>query len=194
MTEPPDQQRIVRVLAFALRHQPGRFGVALDDEGYAALDDLVVGIRHSDYDWAALDVAQVVAAIHGTDAGRFEVRDGRVRACYGHSVALGTPGEPADPPAILFHGTAVAPEVLAAGLRPMGRALVHLTSDPDYAAQVAAAKGGGVVRRVRAREAATAGVAFFRANAHVWLAREVPAEYLMPNDLDPGGGRPGGHR
>ncbi|MBX9625486.1 MAG: RNA 2'-phosphotransferase [Gemmataceae bacterium] len=187
MTEQIEPQRIVRVLAFALRHQPLRFGVALDDEGFAGLDDLVVGIRFSHYDWATLDRHQVEAAVRGTDPGRFEVRDGLVRARYGHSVALGSPGEVRPPPDVLLHGTSAdaAPTVLATALRPMNRAFVHLTTNPDYATQVVAAKGGGVVIRVRAREAAAAGVEFFQANPHVWLAREVPSPFLRIDDDDP---------
>ena len=180
MTEEPEPQRLVRVLAFALRHQPLRFGVGLDEEGFADLDELVVGIRFSHYDWASVDREQVKEAIRGTDPGRFEVRDGLVRAHYGHSVTLGSPGELQPPPELLLHGTSadVVAVVLATGLRPMNRAFVHLTTDPDYAAQVVAAKGGGAVLRVGAGAAAEAGVEFFRANRHVWLAREVPPTFL----------------
>lgn len=60
-----------------------------------------------------------------------------------------------------------AATVLATGLRPMNRAFVHLTTDPDYATQVVAANGGGEVLRILAKQAADAGVAFFRANPHV---------------------------
>lgn len=187
MSEPIEPQRIVRVLAFALRHQPLRFGVALDDEGFAGLDELVVGIRFSHYDWATLDRHQVEAAIRGTDPGRFEVQDGLVRARYGHSVALNSPGELRPPPEVLLHGTTAdaAETVRTTGLRPMNRAFVHLTSNPDYAAQVVAAKGGGVVIRIRASEAAAAGIKFFRANPHVWLARDVPCPFLRIDAADP---------
>jgi len=180
MTEEPEPQRLVRVLAFALRHHPLRFGVGLDDDGFADLDELVVGIRFSHYDWATIDREQVEDAVRGTDPGRFEVRDGLVRARYGHSVALGTPGELQTPPDVLMHGTSAdaVTMVLATGLRPMNRAFVHLTSNADYAAQVVTAKGGGVVLRVRAEEATAEGIEFYQANAHVWLAREVPSRFL----------------
>ena len=180
MTGEPEPQRLVRVLAFALRHHPLRFGVGLDDDGFADLDELVVGIRFSHYDWATLDRAQVEDAIRGTDPGRFEIRDGLVRARYGHSVPLGSPGELRTPPDVLWHGTSAdaAATVLATGLRPMNRAFVHLTTKPDYAAQVVAAKGGGEVLRILAKQAADAGVAFFRANPHVWLCRFVSPEFL----------------
>lgn len=184
MNELTGPQRLVRILAFALRHQPLRFGVALDDEGFADLDELVVGIRFSDYDWATLDRHQVEDAVRGTDSERFEVRDGLVRARYGHSVVLRSPGELRTPPEFLLHGTSAdaAVTVQATGLRPMNRAFVHLTSNPDYAAQVVSAKGGGSVIRVRAREAASVGIEFFQANPHVWLARDVPAVFLDPFD------------
>lgn len=184
MTEEPEPQRLVRVLAFALRHHPLRFGVALDDDGFAGLDELVVGIRFSHYDWATIDRQQVEDAIRDIDPERFEVRDGLVRARYGHSVALGSPGERRTPPPVLLHGTSVdaVDAVLTTGLRPMNRAFVHLTTDPDYAAQVLTAKGRGVVLRVRADEAAAAGVEFFRANPHVWLARGVPTVFIDSAD------------
>ena len=97
---------------------------------------------------------------------------------------LGSPGERRSPPELLLHGTpaGTVPAVLATGLRPMNRAFVHLTSDPDYAVQVAVAKGGGVVLRVDAKSAADDGVEFFRANAHVWLARDVPTVFIDPAD------------
>ena len=98
-----------------------------------------------------------------SDPGRFEIRNGLVRARYGHSVALGSPGESRTPPEFLLHGTSAdaLATVLATGLRPMNRAFVHLTTKPEYAAQVVAAKGGGVVLSVRAKEAAVEGIEFF---------------------------------
>jgi len=180
MSPETEPERIVRVLAYALRHQPHQFGVALDDEGFADLDDLAVGIRFSSYDWALFERGHIEDTIRGTDPGRFEIRDGRVRACYGHSVRLGSPGEVSIPPQNLFHGTSAdsLDDVLKTGLRAMNRAFVHLTANPDYAERVAAAKGGGVVLRVKARHAALAGIEFFRANPHVWLTRELPVDFI----------------
>jgi len=91
------------------------------------------------------------------------------------------------PPEVLLHGTSsdALATVRTTGLRPMNRAFVHLTSNPAYAAQVVAAKGGGVVIRIRARETAAAGIEFFQANPHVWLAREVPSPFLRIDADDP---------
>ena len=184
------QQLLARLLRFALRHQPHRYGVALDQAGFASLNDLVIGIRFSHLRWTFLEARHVLDAVRRTDPERFEVADGRIRARYGHSVRLGEPGELRTPPSILLHGTAAEslPDVLATGLRAMSRAFVHLTTDRCYAEQVAAAKGGGAVLRVRAKEASDAGARFFQANKHVWLCEAVGPEYLELELIGGGGG------
>jgi putative RNA 2'-phosphotransferase len=180
MTDATELDRVVRVLACALRHQPLKYGVVLDAEGYADIDELVVGIRFSHYAWAAFDRHAVEAAIGSSTAGRFELRGNRIRACYGHSMTLNSSGQCGVPPEVLFHGTPAVSvaTVLVAGLLPMSRAFVHLTAHLEYAKQVARAKGGGDIVCVRAKDAAGGGINFFQANLHVWLARKVPAKFL----------------
>jgi putative RNA 2'-phosphotransferase len=175
-----DPTRLLQVLAYALRHNPRQFGVALDEEGFADLDELVIGIRFSNYDWALLDRPAVETALLTSSPDRFECRDGRIRTRYGHTIQLATPGDRVSPPEILFHGTPAAALAVIArdGLRPMNRAFVHLTASPDYADQVATSKGGGVVLRIRSREASDAGVEFFQANPRVWLVRELAHQFI----------------
>lgn len=179
-----ERERIVRVLAFALRHKPFQFGVSLDDAGFTDLNELVVGIRFSHYDWATLDRNHVEVVIR-SDPDRFEFRDGLVRARYGHSVLLGSASAGEAPPELLLHGTSAESiaTVLEIGLKPMNRAFVHLTTNLDSASQVATAKGGGRVLSVRAKHASEAGTTFFQANTHVWLARSIaPAFLSLSND------------
>jgi putative RNA 2'-phosphotransferase len=176
-----EEGRILRTLLFALRHDPFQFGIILDDDGFADLDELTVAFRFSRYDWALVERTELEAAIRSTDPGRFEMRDNKVRARYGHSIRLATPGKPLTPPEILFHGTALGalPIILKHGLHPMNRAFVHLTSNPDYAGQVVKAKGGGEVLCVKTMDANTAGIEFFQANSHVWLVRELPSKFII---------------
>ncbi len=179
-----DPTRLLRTLAYALRHNPRQFGVALDEDGFADIDELVIGIRFSSYDWALLDRLILEAALLTSSPDRFECRDGRIRARYGHTIRLASPGDRLTPPEILFHGTPTAalPIITRDGLRPMNRAFVHLTASLDYAAQVATSKGGGVVLPIRAKEASDAGTEFFQANPHVWLVRELSHQFINPVD------------
>ena len=118
MNSAKDRAKLVSTLAFALRHHPAQFGLCLDEEGWTSLGDLVVAIRFDRYDWALLDEALVKVAIEGID--RFEIRGGRIRATYGHSIELGKLPPIVAPPPVLFHGT--TEEALATirhqGLKP----------------------------------------------------------------------------
>jgi putative RNA 2'-phosphotransferase len=173
-----DPDRLVRILAFVLRHEPARFGLDLDDEGWTNLEDLVIAIRFDRYDWALVDEAALRTAIEGMD--RFQIRDGRIRATYGHSIQLGKLPPAALPPTELFHGTTndALPAICRDGLRPIGRRFVHLTSDREYAICVANAKKGQAIVRVRAADAHASGRVFRRANDHVWLTDKIEASFL----------------
>jgi putative RNA 2'-phosphotransferase len=89
-------------MAFALRHDPAHFDLELDDEGWTDFEDLIIAIRFERREWAWLDESIVMAAI--ADMDRFEVRDGRIRAVYGHSIELARPSAIATPPAANGHG------------------------------------------------------------------------------------------
>lgn len=183
MTSIIDSDRLVSTLAFALRHDPARFGLDLDDEGWTNLEDLVIAIRFDRYDWALVDEEAIRTAIGGMD--RFQIRDARIRATYGHSIELGKLPPVAVPPQVLFHGTTneALPAIRREGLRPIGRRFVHLTSDHEYALQVANAKQGQAVVLVRAAEAHATGQIFRRANDHVWLTDQVEASFLVTDPL-----------
>jgi putative RNA 2'-phosphotransferase len=176
-------ERILRTLAFALRHDPWQFGLSLDHDGFTDLDELVVAFRFHSYDWAMLNRGEIEVAIQHAEPGRFELSDNRIRALYGHSIRLESPGKQEIPPDFLYHGTGVDSlhMIQHVGLRSMNRAFVHLTSNPEYAAEIVAAKGGGVVLHIHAKAAHESGIAFLHANPHVWLVRELPAEFVVPS-------------
>lgn len=167
-----DRVRLSKRMSRALRHDPGRVGLTLDDEGWVSLDALCRALQVS-----RPDVEDVVA--HGAKQ-RFEVSDGRVRARYGHSLPGHVTLPPADPPDELFHGTSsqVVDAILRDGLRPGGRQYVHLSPDHDTALAVGARHGRPVVLSVDARRAALDGGVFRRGNDDTWLTDELDPGYL----------------
>ena len=50
-----DRAKLVSTLAFALRHNPARFGLELDEEGRTSLADMLAAIRFDRFDWALCD-------------------------------------------------------------------------------------------------------------------------------------------
>ena len=93
-------------MAKALRHEPSRYGLELDDEGWTSLPALAAALR--------VAVEDVEAAVALPGKRRYEIAGDRVRARYGHSVSSAIEREPAEPPETLFHGTTrdVVPAIL----------------------------------------------------------------------------------
>jgi len=175
--------KLSKFLALLLRHQPERFALELDEEGWASLSEVMEILRGlPNFRWATrADVIRVVEEGSGDDKRRFEVQGDRIRARYGHSLAHPIRYEPCTPPPRLYHGT--SPDALDSirreGLKPMERQYVHLSPDPETAVRVGARRNEHpVVITVRAAEAHAAGVEFYQAHEAVYLAKHVPPEFL----------------
>lgn len=170
-----------RFIALVLRHKPDAAGVALDEQGWAAVAPLLAGMAANGHGISADDLAAIVAT---DEKGRYEFSaDGlRIRARQGHSIAVDSGLEAADPPPMLYHGTAARSlaAILDEGLRRMARHHVHLSADAVTARAVGARHGAPVVLRVDAAGMARDGHRFHRSSNGVWLADAVPPAYLAP--------------
>jgi putative RNA 2'-phosphotransferase len=175
--------KLSKFLALILRHQPERFALELDGEGWASLPEVMEIVQGlPNFRWATrADVMAVVEGEAGDGKRRFQVEGGRIRAQYGHSIAQPIHYEPCVPPSLLYHGT--SPRALASirreGIRPMERQYVHLSPDRDTAVRVGARHDErSVVLTVRAAEAHAAGIEFYQADEAVYLAGSIPAEFV----------------
>lgn len=173
--------RISKLMSFALRHDPGALGLALDPAGWVALGALRAALEARGEPATLDEIREVVAT---SDKQRFALSDdgARIRANQGHSVEVDLGLPPATPPEILFHGTVerFLAAIDAEGLVPGARTHVHLSADEDTARAVGARRGAAVVLRVRARAMFEEGFLFHRAENGVWLTKSVPARFLMP--------------
>jgi putative RNA 2'-phosphotransferase len=175
--------KLSKFLALILRHQPERFGLPLDEEGWASFSEVMEILRGlPNFRWATrADVMALVEEGAGDSKRRFEVAEDRIRARYGHSLAQPIRYAPCTPPPLLYHGT--SPESLETirheGLQPMERQYVHLSPDPETAMRVGARHDDRpVVLTVRAADAHAAGVVFHQAEESVYLAKRIPVEFL----------------
>ena len=175
--------KLSKFLAHILRHQPQRFGLPLDDEGWASLSEVMEILRGlPNFRWATrTDVTALVQQSTGDDKRRFQIEGNRIRARYGHSLPHPIRYEPCTPPPRLYHAT--SPDALASirreGLRPMERQYVHLSPDPETALHVGAHHADRpVLLTVRSSQAHATGVEFYRADNAVYLAKHIPAEFI----------------
>ena len=178
-----DLPEVSRTIAHALRHEPAAYGLQLDAEGWAPLDDLLAALQGVKLAWAALDRDDITRMMALARKQRYEVAGGRIRAAYGHSAPARSSRTAAQPPALLYHGTApgVVAAILREGLRPMGRQQVHLSADQDTARQVGKRKASRpALLGVDAAAASAAGVLFYPGGGPVWLADAVPGHFLRP--------------
>lgn len=179
MRLPFDQGRLISTIAYALRHDPARFGLDLDEEGWTSLEDLIIAIRFERYDWAFLDESLIRTVIAEMD--RFEIRDGRIRAVYGHSIELGKQPPITMPPEVLFHGTASGnlSSILQTGISRMRRRFAHFSTDYEWVIQFLSDKPEWTILAVNTLAASAAGVVFRKANHHVWLADWMDPRFLL---------------
>jgi putative RNA 2'-phosphotransferase len=174
-----DIARVSRFMSLVLRHEPERIGLALDGQGWASIADLVERAAAHGIPLTRELVQEIVAT---SDKRRFAVDAAgeRIRANQGHSVDIDLGLEPAEPPAVLFHGTAEAAleAIRAEGLKPGERQHVHLSPDEATAIKVGRRHGKPVVLKVQSGRLWTSGAKFFRSANGVWLTDAVPPEFI----------------
>ena len=159
-------------MSLALRHDPGKFGLTLDDEGWAPLSEFLTAMRMHPDD---LEYIQ----LHNSKK-RFEVKDGRIRAYYGHS-SVEVKLKEQEPPEILYHGTPpkFAKLIKEEGIKPMSRKTAHHSTDLDTAVMVGRRRHPHpVIFVVKAKEAHKAGIKFYLGNEDIWMSDAIPPEYL----------------
>lgn len=170
---------ISKFLSFVLRHKPREIGLELDPQGWAVIDELLAASAVHGQRISRDELDYVVAH---NNKKRFAIsEDGqRIRASQGHSLDVDLGYEPADPPELLYHGTADRnlDSIRKHGLLKGKRHHVHLSPDEATARIVGQRHGTPVVLTVRAGEMARAGFRFYVSANGVWLTDTVPYRFV----------------
>jgi putative RNA 2'-phosphotransferase len=170
-----------RVMTGILRHFPDRYHLTVDEHGWISLAQIVraVSQQHRAYHW--LRVHHLVAIAESDPKGRYEVRDDRIRATYGHTldIVLDLPTENV-PDHLYFPVTGEeAALVLEVGLRPSDRKKVHLSKTAgDARAAGSVRTPEPVILEIDAKRARAGGLVIMQAGKTVFLTDQVPPEFL----------------
>jgi len=174
-----------RIVTGILRHFPDRYQLPIDPHGWVALPQIVRAIsqKHPAYHWLR---PQHLIAIVETDAkGRYEIRDDRIRATYGHTVDVDLDLPTENIPDHLYYPV-TAEEVtivLEVGLKPSDRKKVHLSKTPEDAHAAGSVRTPNpVILEVDAKRARADGLVIMKAGKTVYLVDRVPPEYLSRSD------------
>lgn len=177
-----DEKHIIKVskyLSKHLRHAPERIGLTLQPGGWVEVDALLRACAQHNFPITRAQLEEVVAK-NNKQRFAFDDTSTRIRASQGHSVEVDLQLESAEPPDVLYHGTAQqnVETILREGLQKMRRHHVHLSSETETARNVGARHGKPVVLQVDAQAMHTEGFSFHRSANGVWLVDGVPPQYL----------------
>jgi putative RNA 2'-phosphotransferase len=171
--------RLSKFLSLVLRHEPHKAGLTLDSAGWVEVEALLRGCAAAGVAITRDELETIVAQ---SDKQRFAFSEdrARIRANQGHSVEVELEYAVAQPPEVLYHGTAdrFLESIRAQGLLKGRRHHVHLSADRAVALEVGRRHGRPVVIVVAAATMERAGHAFYRSANGVWLTEHVPVEFM----------------
>ena len=176
-----DYAALSKEVSYALRHAPWEYELELDEEGFVPVKQLLSALNEGSGWERPITVDDLNEIIRTSEKKRHEIAGDKIRALYGHTTPQKIVKETAEPPAVLYHGTArrFLDAILREGLKPMARQYVHLSVDIDTAKRVGSRRDvKPVLLAIDAELAASKGLSFYIGNDKVWLADEVPAKYL----------------
>lgn len=170
---------ISKFLSYTLRHHPEKIGLTLDNKGWANVAELILKMNAEN---ANINMEILETIVASNDKKRFAFNEDKtqIRASQGHSITIDLDLLPVEPPAILYHGTAIKnmDSILANGLLKQSRQHVHLSANKETALQVGSRHGKAIALVVNAQQMHQDGHAFYLSDNNVWLTEHVPATYI----------------
>jgi putative RNA 2'-phosphotransferase len=174
-----EHKYISKLLSYTLRHHPEKLGLVLDNNGWASVTELITQMNAHNANLTMETLETIVAA---NDKQRFAFNEDKtkIRASQGHSIAIDLDLQPAEPPVILYHGTAQQnlESIRENGLLKKSRQHVHLSATKATATQVGSRHGKVVVLTVQTLQMHRDGYTFYLSDNNVWLTDHVPVEYI----------------
>lgn len=167
-------------VSYALRHAPWKYELEIDEDGWVPVEQLLDALKKIER-WNSICVEDLSWMIEKSEKKRHEIKDGNIRAFYGHSLPVKILKEEKMPPNNLYHGTArrFLKSIIENGLLPQSRQYVHLSQDIETAKSVGSRHDDKpCILIVDAKAAWAAGIKFYFGNDKVWLAGAVPARFL----------------
>jgi len=168
-------------LSYLLRHHPEKGELAIDNKGFAELDKVLDSLDATKHSWASKKDIEFL--IENSSKKRFEIKNGKIRALYGHSIDVEIK-QSEKPPVKLYHGTSpnALSSILDEGLKPMGRKYVHLSISKEEAIEVGKRHHPEpVLLKIDSSKAWKDGIEFFR-RGDLYLTEYIPSKYINTDD------------
>jgi len=180
-----DLDIITRMMAGILRHFPGRFDLEMDNYGWVNLGDMVDGMKNKVRRMHWLTPHHIQGIVETDEKGRYQIKTGKIRATYAHTVDISIDLPTDDIPASLYYPCSdkELEGILAEGLKPTDRKKVHLSRTKIDA------NTAGIFRmdrpkilRIDAQRATDDGIIIYHAGKTVFITDGIPPEYISMAD------------
>ena len=168
--------RISKYMSYLLRHNPE--DLKMDKQGFVNLTELIEKLKKR---YPQTDEQLIREIVEKSERRRFEIRNGKIRALYGHSIPVELQPEEAKDVKILYHGTSPesAKNILKVGLKPMRRQWVHLSPTIEIAKKIGLRKSNKpVILEIDVEKARRDGIKFYKATDEIYLAKYIPPKYI----------------
>ncbi|KAA0007023.1 MAG: RNA 2'-phosphotransferase [Thermoplasmata archaeon] len=165
---------ISKYLSYLLRHNPEDLPISKD--GFVPLEKLLKKLKKRFPNINKHIIMEIVS-----QNPRFEIKNGRIRALYGHTIDVDVKLTVVKNIKYLYHGTTrqAANKILKEGLKPMKRKKVHLSPSIEQAMKVGMRRARNpVILRIDAESAIREGIIFEKANELVYLSGEIPPKFI----------------
>jgi len=179
--------RLSRTMAGVLRHFPERFDLKMDEQGFVDLREFVNALQRKQRRYHWVRPHHIIAIIETDNKGRYEYRDGKIRATYAHSFEVKLDLPAGGTPDNLYYPTTQEEVdiVLETGLKPSDRKMVHLSKGVGDAVNAGRVRTPTpVILEVDARAASADGIVIQKAGRTVYLTTEIPPKYLKKIEVD----------
>lgn len=173
-------KQISKFMGLVLRHRPETIGLVLNENGWANLQEMIDKMNATG---AEVDSELIHTIVETNDKKRFAFNEDMtmIRASQGHSVEVDLNLKEVQPPEFLYHGTIQESVdiIRLEGLKKMSRQHIHLSKDKETAIKVGSRRGKPVILVIRASAMHADGYRFYLSANEVWLADEVPVQYIQ---------------
>jgi len=171
-------EKLGRFISGILRHFPDKFRLEVDENGWVNFEALARVVRRK-YRWA--NQWLIKAMVYSDKKNRYELKNGRIRAKYGHSIKVKLSDYPPAEEDVLYYGTGEeeAHRLLEIGIKPVNQTFVHLSANIEKSKEVAMLRTDEpIILEVNAKAARENGIRIIKANKYIALAEEVPPQYI----------------
>lgn len=171
-------EKLGKFVSGVLRHFPHKFGLEVDENGWVSFEALAK-IVNKKYRWA--DVWVLKALIYSDEKKRYELKENKIRARYGHSIDVKLNDMPEALESTLYYGTSEeeANRMLEIGIKPVNQTYVHLSTTIERSLEVASLRTKNpIVFEIDAEQARKDGVRILKANDSIALAKEISTKYI----------------